>query len=215
VTCLEAAPPPSPPIPALAAVPFLLIFLLFFFRFFLFLMVRVVQVVHLKKNRSLLSPYVAMGTAEVKGEDNEPKGAVYLFEVAHLEVRAGCPCVEPLFALKSPRTCLLQHPRFFSRLNRRRAARKQPRRRAVPPEATVRACAAALLLTVGWPAVTCACALVTRAWLQVLERQRPLLQALEESSQRHHGLRRLSGAGAGALPPPPCVEIMCCTPCVV
>jgi hypothetical protein len=27
-----------------------------------------------------------MGTAEVKGEDNEAKGAVYLFEVAHLEV---------------------------------------------------------------------------------------------------------------------------------
>jgi hypothetical protein len=45
------------------------------------------QIVHLKKNRALLSPYVAMGTAEVKGEDNEAKGAVYLFEVAHLEVR--------------------------------------------------------------------------------------------------------------------------------
>jgi hypothetical protein len=44
------------------------------------------QIVHLKKNRALLSPYVAMGTAEVKGEDNESKGAVYLFEVAHLEV---------------------------------------------------------------------------------------------------------------------------------
>jgi hypothetical protein len=44
------------------------------------------QIVHLKKNRTLLSPYVAMGTAEVKGEDNEPKGAVYLFEVTHLEV---------------------------------------------------------------------------------------------------------------------------------
>lgn len=44
------------------------------------------QIVHLKKNRALLSPYVAMGTAEVKGEDNEAKGAVYLFEVAHLEV---------------------------------------------------------------------------------------------------------------------------------
>ena len=28
-----------------------------------------------------------MGTAEVKGEDNEAKGAVYLFEVAHLEVQ--------------------------------------------------------------------------------------------------------------------------------
>jgi hypothetical protein len=47
----------------------------------------ILQIVHLKKNRALLSPYVAMGTAEVKGEDNEAKGAVYLFEVAHLEVR--------------------------------------------------------------------------------------------------------------------------------
>ncbi len=46
----------------------------------------ILQIVHLKKNRAQLSPYVAMGTAEVKGEDNEAKGAVYLFEVAHLEV---------------------------------------------------------------------------------------------------------------------------------
>jgi hypothetical protein len=27
-----------------------------------------------------------MGTSDVKGEDNESKGAVFLFEVAHLEV---------------------------------------------------------------------------------------------------------------------------------
>jgi hypothetical protein len=50
----------------------------------------ILQIVHLKKNRALLSPYVAIGTAEVKGEDNEAKGAVYLFEVAHMEVRNCC-----------------------------------------------------------------------------------------------------------------------------
>jgi hypothetical protein len=52
----------------------------------------ILQIVHLKKNRALLSPYVAIGTAEVKGEDNEAKGAVYLFEVAHLEVRKNNFC---------------------------------------------------------------------------------------------------------------------------
>lgn len=76
----------------------------------------ILQIVHLKKNRALLSPYVAMGTAEVKGEDNEAKGAVYLFEVAHLEVRI-------------PLITLFVLTRF--------AATKRPGRRAFPPQTTV------------------------------------------------------------------------------